>query len=207
MKVLWTLFLLLTLVPAAWGDSPITSTDFWQAYKDLPQVASARKLRRLDEGLSLYLVSQAPLDEKAAVINALSWDYKGPRHSGLFRSFLATRLSCSEDQVEGRLGGADAMCLGYLTALDNLEAAEFALPLLRRARHDLPKSFTVALLATLAEAQTVRIHWEKIWPLTERLLAQPGLRNDLRPEARARVLDYLRYYQEYAPKKKDVLLN
>jgi len=73
-KILLILPLLFLSVVTA--DSPITSTDFYKAYLHIPKVEEAHEIGVLSEGMASFLLdSENSLDKKAAVINALSWDF------------------------------------------------------------------------------------------------------------------------------------
>ncbi len=193
-KLLQLLMLLLWAWPAA-ADSPLTSTDFWRAYRDVPEVVMAHDLERLNTQLGYYLLSQAPIDRKAAVINALSWNFHGKQNAVLFREILEQKYS--GPNYESRLNGDELFCLGYLTALDDYFHAENALPWLGKARKAHPKSFTVALVGALVEAQTRFQHFEELWPITERVLNDRNLKRDLRTSGVKIVTDYMKLYQKY----------
>jgi hypothetical protein len=71
------------------ADSPITSTPFSEAYQDYEIVQKAQKAGILDLEMAQYLSSRsAPIDVKAAVINALSWKIEGKQNATLYRYFL-----------------------------------------------------------------------------------------------------------------------
>ena len=193
----WLIGLLVQL--AAQADSPVTSTDFWAVYSDIPQVQQAHEKKRLDAALVEFLLSNAPLDHKAAAINALAWDYQGvPRNWVFFREKLAEKYKLDPDQVEPRLTSQESFCLGYITARDSHGSPSFAVPLLKTARKGLPRSFTVALVATIVDAQVVRSQWDKIWPITQKTLRDKSLKMDMRPQARDEILKYMRLYEKHA---------
>ena len=71
------------------ADSPITSTDFYKAYLHIPEVEEAHEIGVLSEEIAEYLLgSENSLDKKAAVINALSWDFDGKINAFLFKRYL-----------------------------------------------------------------------------------------------------------------------
>jgi len=77
------------------ADSPITSTDFYKAYLHIPEVEEANKVGVLSDKIAQYLLdSENSLDKKAAVINALSWDFDRKINAYLFKRHLKqnTRL-------------------------------------------------------------------------------------------------------------------
>ena len=188
--------LALALTIPSWADSPLTSTDFWTAYKDVPEVVTAHDIERLNTTLAYYLLSKAPLDKKAAVINALSWNYNGKQNASLFLEVAAMKYKTSDpEQTEFRLKPDERFCLGYLMALDNYFEVKPALLTLRQARRQLPHSFTVAIVTELVEAQH-NFAAMKLWQYVEPVFADHHLRQDLRPKAREVIFDYMALYRK-----------
>ncbi len=193
------IFLFLCLTLAAAADSPVTSTDFWEVYQDLPEVQQARLHQALDPALIEFLTSEHPIDHKAAVINALSWDGKAqPRNFVVFQEHLTVKYGVPEDKLKDKLSAHEAFCLGYINALDQYVVPSFALPYLHKARRELPRSFTVAIITSIVEAQEVYDQWEKIWPIVVKPTRNRDLRQDMRPAAKEAIFDYLNLYREYA---------
>ena len=192
-------FLALLLLCLSWlparADSPLTAGDFWEAYAEIPEVTRAHQLGQLDERLCAFLLSSAPLDQKAALLNALPFRPK-ELNCEILRAALAKKYAVEPKFVEARLTGEEACCLGYVTARENFMAPEFGMPMLKKARSRLPHSFTVAILDTLVNVQVDGIfHQEKVWPAVAKMLNNKRLKNDMRPAARASILDYLKLYQ------------
>ena len=63
----------------SFADSPLTSTDFYKAYLDVPIVAAAAKNPgKLSNEAKAYLFDDNnPLDVKLALINAVGWRMEG----------------------------------------------------------------------------------------------------------------------------------
>lgn len=193
------ILLFLCLALAAQADTPVTSTDFWQVYQDLPQVQHARLTQTLDDTLFEYLLSDQPIDHKAAVINALSWDSKAmPRNFVVFEERLVSKYGVTREKLKDKLSAHEAFCLGYVNALDQYGVPSFALPYLYQARQKMPRSFTVAMITSIVEAQDVYDQWEKIWPIVVKPTRKRDLHMDMRPAAKEAIFDYLNLYQEYA---------
>lgn len=184
---MWRLILcLLLLVSSVRADSPLTSTDFWTAYRDLPEVAYAHKQRRLDARLINYLRGQATIDRKAAVVNALGWDTAGQQNARQFRAALPKK----DDQLTPH----ENFCLGYLLVMDDYFQPQAGLPYLQKARLTLRRSRTVALIEVLALAQSNGQNWSRHWPMTRRVLSDKTLEADLRPAAQKIIVDYMKLY-------------
>lgn len=200
-KILTMLLFLFLGLPVK-ADSPLTGTDFWQAYQDVPEVMRAREHQALDEVLIAYLMGEHPIDHKAAVINALSWNSKvQPRNFVVFEEMLAAKYDTvpEPDKLVEHLTAHEAFCLGYINAMDQYTVPSFSLPYLYAARRQMPRSFTVAMLTSIVEAQDVYDQWEKIWPIVSKPTHKRDLVMDMRPAAKEAILAYLELYKEYAP--------
>ena len=84
--VLVVLLKLLFIFPAtSRADSPITATDFYEAYMDVKMVERAHLERVMGLEIAEFLTSpENPIDVKAAVINALSWRFDGENNAELY---------------------------------------------------------------------------------------------------------------------------
>jgi hypothetical protein len=68
---------------AARADSPVTSTPIADAYSDVPMVGAART-GAMTPAIADFLYSSAPIDQKAAVVNALGWSTDGKSNARLY---------------------------------------------------------------------------------------------------------------------------
>lgn len=184
--------------PQARADSPLTSTNFWRAYRDVPEVVVAHDIERLNTRLACYLLSKAPIDRKAAVVNALSWNLHGHDNATLFREVLSQKYKTPPATVDARLTADECFCLAYLTALDDYLHPQRAATLAARARRGLPRSFTAAMVDALVQAQMALPHFDRVWRAVQPVLDDRHLVMDMRPAARALIVDYLRLYRPRA---------
>jgi hypothetical protein len=192
------LFLLcLLLLTQVWADSPLTSTTFWEAYQDVPEVAKANDLRRLNSELGRFLLSSAPLDQKAALINALSWNVELQQNAPLFQEQLAQKYKCSESEVGAKLSPSEAFCMGYLVALDDYNHPNGSLSYLKKARKAYPASYTVAVVESLVVAQMNFKDFKKMWVITNQVFQNKELKADMRPKGRKIIYDYMKLYEKY----------
>lgn len=175
------------------ADSPLTSTDFWSAYADVPQVVKASESKKLDDSLDEFLLGKVSIDRKAALINALGWDVDGQRKNAPhFRAALAQKYS---GDLEGQLTADEAFCLGYLMALDSYHKPAPALPYLERASRSRPHSFTIAIVHALVACQggsNSSVWWEMI----SKVLDDKELYPDLRGRARDVIIEYMSLYRK-----------
>lgn len=195
MKKLIALALFVATSGAASADSPLTSTDFWKAYGEIPAVKQAHDIERLNTTLANYLLSlNNSIDKKAAVINALNWNFEGKQNAMLFREVLGQKYKMAPGKVDARLTADETFCLAYLMALDDYFHVNKALTVAEKARHLNSKSFTVAIVSSLIEAQAHFSDQKKLWPIVKKVLDDPKLSQDLRPKARAIITDYMKLY-------------
>jgi len=182
---------------SAWADSPITSTPFSEAYRDVPEVVRAAESGVLTRDLAAYLLDEeTPLDRAAAVINALSWSLDGKDNAERLLQFLPG-LSAGLDQALRRDDPPARLLfvLGYLEAMDNYFEAASAEETLRIAAHKLPNSFTAAFIHALVAAQDAE--WCDAFEITQGVVDRfPGHR-DMRERAVEIVMDYMILYAEY----------
>lgn len=68
-------FLILTVVPG-FADSPLTSTDFYRAYLDVPIVKKAadNPKQLTEDEMEFLFDDENPLDVRLAIINAIGFD-------------------------------------------------------------------------------------------------------------------------------------
>lgn len=188
------------------ADSPVTSTEFYEAYADVPEVAIAAQTKTLDDDLVAFLLDPAtPLDHAGAVMSALGWDTHGRDHLRRFDAYLAAEAPAILEQARGGSPPPRVDFIrGYLRALDDYHDVGEAPDLLARAAEELPDSFTVALLAAVVRSQEI-MHdedgtWCEIWRVTDEVLQRfPEERRDLRPAAVEAVREYQVLYSDDCP--------
>ncbi|MFN4278927.1 hypothetical protein [Thermosynechococcus sp.] len=183
---------------SARADSPLTSTPFYEAYTDVPIVMRAKRSGRLDLKMSEWLSSpQVPTDYKAALINALGWDFNGKTNGQAYRTYLALRYGTTPEKIPlESLTTDELMALGYLTAMDNYFQPQRGMPFLNAAQERNSQSYAIAMVRGLVEAQTLfEVSWCQVWQAVNRVDENPQLKRDLRPKAREIILKYMRLYR------------
>ena len=182
------------------ADSPITATKFYEAYLDVKMVERAHLEGVMGLEIAEFLSSpENPIDVKAAVINALSWKIDGKSNAELYAYYLALLYHVSVTELDTEFLSVDEIfCLGYLTIMDDYFHPEKALLLLEEAHKVMKESFTVSIILALTRGQKVMDYdWCEVWRLTEEVLKNKELRQDLRPEAIKMIIDYMVLYKEY----------
>lgn len=192
--------LLLLSSAASLADSPITATDFYEAYRDVKMVQRAHLEGVMGVEIAEFLSSpENPIDVKAAVINAISWRFEGKNNAELYTYYLGLLYHMSITEMDTDFFSADEIfCLGYLIAMDNYFQPENAIPLLEEAHKLMKDSFAVSIVLALAKAQMAfGKDWCEAWKIVESVLKNTDLTQDLRPEAKKIIVDYMILYKDY----------
>ena len=202
-KILQVVFLLNVLFmfsAITHADSPITATGFYEAYMDVKMVERAHLEGVMGLEIAEFLTSpENSIDAKAAVINALSWRFDGKNNAELYACYLALLYHVSLIELDTAFLSADEIfCMGYLMVMDDYFHPEKALPLLEEAHKTMGNSFTVSIILAIVKAQRAfDSDWCEVWKLTEAVLQNKELNQDLRPEAIKLIVDYMILYEEY----------
>ncbi len=193
------LFSLCIWVGPSFADSPVTSTPFYAAYYDYDIVKKAATSGKIDQEIATYLSgANNPTDVKAAVINALGWGIDGKNNAELYTQLVYGKAL--KDLDTASLSGDQLFVIGYLRALDDYFEVKQAGELLDKAEQKVPDSLTVALVTSLIKAQSYMDddHWSQIWAVTEKVLENKNLKNDMRIEAKRIIVDYMSLYYDTA---------
>lgn len=191
---------LLTLPFSSFADSPITSTDFWKAYKDVKIVQYARDTKKLDKKIAKYLLKKRkPLAIKAAVINALSWDIEGKSLDAEFGEYLAKKYKTVPILLEfeyDKMPAGELMALGYMTVMSDYFDPAPSIPILKAAVEKVPESRTANMMLALAESQAAfDSDWCKVYQVVEKVRSDTELNDDLKPEAVNIIMEYIDLYK------------
>lgn len=190
--VLVLLTSLFSLTPIGLADSPVTSTPFSEAYQDIDLVRYAAEQGTMDKKLAAYLASvKNPIDVKASIINALSWNTEGKTNADIYASLIYKKPVKSLDTT--MLSGEELFVVGYLLLMDDYFHPLKALPYLEKARQKKPNSFTIAIIHAIARAQQgFNCDVQKN---IDNIMHNPKLTRELRQDAIKIITDYLDLYK------------
>ena len=162
-KIYNILVIFLFINNSLFADSPLTYTDFYKGYMDVPEVKKALELKGyLSHDLMKYIANDTnQLDVKLAIINAIGWDHKNDNSLTLLHFLYATKKYNSEFRFSKYAsltycGSAhDQICYAYLRALDNyldvIDAYELSAIALKKS----PNSFAINLISNLIKSQVL----------------------------------------------------
>lgn len=187
---------LLTGTGKLYADSPVTSTVFYSSYLDEAMVNTALNSGTITEEIANYLLDDKnPIDYKAAVINALGWDYNGKNNADTFKKHLVKKYGYIDAD---KMKADDLMCLGYLMAMDNYDDVSTALTFMNAAKAKSRDSFTIHMIWSIVYGQSVfEDNWCEIWRGTRDVLRNDDLDRDMKTSAAQLIVDYMILYRDY----------
>ena len=84
--------LLASIAFRVYADSPLTSTNFSEAYLSNPMVAGLTKTKSVTDAVWAYIASKdTPIADKMAVINKIGWSIDGKSSAKEFLTYLKKR--------------------------------------------------------------------------------------------------------------------
>lgn len=137
-KLFLTLAFIMLSVFAAFADSPLTSTDFYKAYLDVPVVKKASLANGvISQEMMYYLENDDhPLGVRLAVVNALGFKRGGGKNVGEYLSYYCEQMGGNLMQVMPILSDAQSIIIGYMAALSDLNDTEFAMGFAQQAHNN-----------------------------------------------------------------------
>ncbi len=184
------------------ADSPLTSTQISNAYKDYAIIQLASKSNgNLSVDLMDYLYGKSnPIDVKIALINEIAnsgWriEFKEKKNAAIFLEYLQQKESGFS--LNGNPNSEILISYAYLKALDNYfdvaEATQWAD--LAKSRNG--ESYTVSIVWALIHAQqAMDSDWCEVYNLTNSVRENKGLEKDMKEEAISIIFDYMDIYKD-----------
>lgn len=212
-KIYSILVMLVSVAQLSLADSPLTSTEFYKAYLDVPIVkAAADSPKKLSEEAKTYLFDEGnPLDVKIALINAVGWDEKGlPTYSDYIQychnNFPKEKYGIGENEIV-RIEDVynNASCeqmtvLVYLFAMSDYSNTQAMYKFMEQAMVTPlmnKQSFMLPMGLIVAQAALDLNDLGRIYPAMNFYINSPEIK-DMRPEAIELVMGYINEYKEYS---------
>ena len=184
------------------ADSPLTSIQFYKAYKDIPIIKMAVASEgEITQPILEYLDDEKNLiDVKMAVINALGWDFDGLQNAQLFY-FYANRNKKFKDTDDFAQNARpdQRLCYAYLLALDNYFDVTSAAAIATAAAQTekTANSYTFQLISALIKAQLAMDYdWCQVYSLANAVRNNKRLQKDFRMAAIPIIFEYMDLYAE-----------
>ncbi|NEO95358.1 MAG: hypothetical protein F6K56_36305 [Moorea sp. SIO3G5] len=213
---------IVTAAPVALADSPLTSTPFAKAYKDVDMITYASVYGLNDKVFRNLSNPNITHDVRAAIINQLGFSVEPSQRANQYLEYIARSRSQQPSAITlEMLTAAEALALGYLLAMDDptLESAVAvanrsrsssslgqvqranALLLLDAAVVKDPEDFSIAFIRSLVRGQqSLRAgigNWCAVYQNVFSVLKDFPRQRNMRPEAIDVVNDYIRGYRNY----------
>jgi hypothetical protein len=201
MKKTLLLLLFTFFINTVFADSPLTTSDFYKAYMDVPMVqeASASKGRITSEMMEYIDDDTNPLEVKLAIINAIGWEHKGMMISKMYFMFVM-----SKKKYKSEFGGEfsafkwyatrdELICFAYMKALDNHFDVVDAFEMAGEAVRKYPDSFAVNMIYNLIKAQGLTGFGEYCYASKLFLMLKDNqkLKMDMREESMNYIFEYM----------------
>lgn len=209
---IFLLFLITTIsqISEIRADSPLTSTDFYTAYLDIPVVKSAANKRgvlSIDAKVFLY-DSKNPLDQKLALINAVGWNFNGLTSYQEYLYFckdkfrtenkLSSGQIISDLEIVAALPPEQMVVLAYLSALSDYFDMSVPWMFSRLALSDKEnsQSYMLPIALVLAQMYLDSDEWCNVYKVMQDLFVNVT-NKDMRPQAVIQIMNYIDGYKEY----------
>jgi hypothetical protein len=197
------LILILVISQYTFADSPLTSTEFYKAYMDVPLVQKAlnSKGKITDEIIKYIYADTNPLEIKLAIINAVGWKFKGLKNSRKLFEYIMKKKKYKVDFLGKQTAfyvnatSDELICYSYMKALDNYFDVSYALDVAGKALKKSPKSFAVNMIYNLIKAQGLSLHAEYCYAanIFGTLKNNPNLIMDMKKESMSFIFEYMDY--------------
>ena len=200
-QILLTLLNSLILNYVAFGDSPLTSTNFSIAYSNELRMFKTLNANGLitDELMDYCINSKNPVEIKMAIINKLGWDIKGKKNAAIFLNYLKNKRGYSTEADLLKKGtGDELLCMAYQKAMDNYYDVNDAIRYSAIALTRNYQSYTYQIIVALIKAQKAlgnEKNWCQVYQLTDDVRKNASLARDMKNESSAIIFEYVDLYK------------
>ncbi len=181
------------------ADSPLTSTEFWRAYKNESIIQYTKDVGVMDKKIAKFLMDEKNnIGLKVAVCNVLSWNIDGQNNANLLFAFISKKYHFKPEHEDlDRLNAGELACMGYLTAMDDYFSPQKGLPYLEMAVEKERTSLAIQIVNALVEAQVAfESDWCAVFTLVHEVSIDDHLKADFLHEAEDIIMEYINLYEE-----------
>lgn len=205
MKRIVVLYLMMmSCCMASWADSPLTSTNFSNAYSEHPMVVMADEYDPLGDPIPEKLLKfltnkKSPIDVRLAVVNNIKWGSEGNDGFMQLTEALMRRYKAKDEfELTEKLDAKTLAVYAYAMAMNNRYELNEPNRLAHEAvEKDKEHSFSVAMACALIEAQ---VHFDgsmyKIYPTVAEVVNDNTLKRDMRQSAIDIIMEYIVLYKD-----------
>ena len=181
------------------ADSPLTSTNIYEAYNELLIIDVALEADgKINQEIMFFLTGSQSIDKKMALINALGWNIDGQNNAETFLDFLQKKKKYKNRFDFMQKGTADELlCMAYILAMDNYFDVREALEIAEKALSKNKKSYTFNIITALIRAQNVfDKDWCEVYKCTDSVRKNKKLKLDLQKPALDIIFGYMDLYKD-----------
>ncbi len=185
------------------ADSPLTSTQWWEAYYQQPIIQTA-KTNGFNETIQHYLCDDSnSIDIRLAVVNCQGWDFEGyNRFQPLLETYrkLYKKQGQTDEQLLQSMSPQTRCVFAYLLALDNYFDITQALQIAQSAWEQDSTSLAISMIYGLISAQYMMDNKQddEIYPLVAGFVNNKQLKKDMSDYAVEQIMDYINLYKDNA---------
>lgn len=195
----------------AFADSPLTSTEFAQAYQENSMVAqaiSSQNSQITQEQVEFLADSKNDLGTRLALINALGWQAQD--NTIPFLIYMADSYHMQEfegiesiDELINRMSADQRTIFAYLLAMDDASGNIWpAATVINSALEADPQSTATHIIAALIQAQ-INLddadNWCDVYTVVDEVRQISDLRPDFKPQAIDLIFEYIDLYKDDCP--------
>lgn len=181
------------------ADSPLTSTNFSEAYADskIVELASTTDGILTIELMDYLNQSMHPIELKMAVINEIGWSFNGHNNADLFIEYLQEKYGFKDKDEFLQQASADLLIsMAYLKAMDNYFNVVEAVVYAKEAKSKNKQSYTINIICALIEAQNAfDTDWSEVYNKTNEVRNNRSLNRDMKEDAVKIIFDYMDLYK------------
>lgn len=181
------------------ADSPLTSTNFSEAYADskIVELASTTEGILTIELMDYLNQSMHPIELKMAVINEIGWSFNGHNNADLFIEYLQEKYGFKDKDEFLQQASADLLIsMAYLKAMDNYFNVAEAVVYAKEAKSKNKESYTINIICALIEAQNAfDTDWSEVYNKTNEVRNNRSLNRDMKEDAVKIIFDYMDLYK------------
>jgi len=208
MKNTFLILLLLATTFNAFADSPLTSTMWWEHYKNNAVIVEASTQGCTDKVMALICDDNTPLDLRLAAANALGWNVNGQENFERCHNYYLNQIrakyhvplydSIPDIYVEY---SPETYCVfGYLKAMDDYLEVSTALLFAFKAHQLKPTSRGIEMILSLITAQikmTMSDDWCGVYQVVADVAYDKSQEKDVSDKMVDEIMDYIKNYRNY----------
>ena len=188
-----------------YSDSPITSTIFYDNYLDVDVIRDASENQILSQEACVYLSNnKIPIENKIALINAISWTF--PKEGGnyldnfkLYTNFLNEKYGTKFSlDTELPYSNSELLSLAYLRAMGDYFNMEIPNKILEQVHGDIKKSISFNIIRTLVSCQVLlndMDNWCQIWKDYDLVISNKNFVMDMKKKSIDDITSYIIAYK------------